>query len=590
MQDNKELLKQDDDILLEVKNLKMYFDITTGFFKTTPLKAVDNVSFKIKRGETLGVVGESGCGKTTLGRSIMNLYNPTSGDIIFDGLSISSYSDLKKIKIEKKNERKDLVFEMNKKVKTYLKEELNGDLSTEENKNKYNYFKTSALAKLQSDMRNLDLWYDKKYEDKKTEIAEEIKIVKDNKEASLTFLKKVEKSSDSKIAEVDAKVKELKEKALADIAEEKKLREPKIEAAKTQKFASMQLLKDKKIQDKVRLKNSSNKKKCKKDNYVEERVMYEKIVADYNVEKSKAYGTYQKSVNEIKAKLKSDIKAARSESEYYLYVDSVNDINAKEKAQLRRIKSSSKYKMKQFRKQCTMVFQDPYSSLNPRMTVQDIIAEPLDVNHLYETKEERRSKVLDLMKKVGLSPEQSTRYAHEFSGGQRQRIGIARALAVNPKFIVCDEPVSALDVSIQAQVINTFEDLQKELGLTYLFIAHDLLVVRHISNRIMVMYLGKVVELAETNELFEGALHPYTISLLSAVPQPDPKSARANKRIILEGDVPSPMAVPTGCPFRTRCPRACAKCKEEVPQLKEVKPGHFVSCILVQEEIKSKSN
>ena len=263
MQDNKELLKQDDDILLEVKNLKMYFDITTGFFKTTPLKAVDNVSFKIKRGETLGVVGESGCGKTTLGRSIMNLYNPTSGDIIFDGLSISSNSDLKKIKIEKKNERKDLVFEMNKKVKTYLKEELNGDLSTEENKNKYNYFKTSALAKLQSDMRNLDLWYDKKYEDKKTEIAEEIKIVKDNKEASLTFLKKVEKSSDSKIAEVDAKVKELKEKALADIAEEKKLRDPKIEAAKAQKFASMQLLKDKKIQDKVRLKNSSNKKKMK---------------------------------------------------------------------------------------------------------------------------------------------------------------------------------------------------------------------------------------------------------------------------------------------------------------------------------------
>ncbi len=590
MQDNKELLKQDEDILLEVKNLKMYFDITTGFFKTTPLKAVDNVSFKIKRGETLGVVGESGCGKTTLGRSIMNLYNPTSGDIIFNGLNISSYSDLKKIKVEKKNERKDLIFEMNKRVKTYLKEELNGDLSTEENKNKYNYFKTSELAKLQSDMRNLDLWYDKKYEDKKAEIANEIKIVKESKEASLTFLKKVEKSSDSKIADVDAKVKELKEKVLAEIDEEKKLREPKIEAAKAQKYASMQLLKDKKIQDKVRLKNSGNRKKCKKDNYVEETVMYEKLVADYNVEKSKAYGTYQKKVNEIKVKLKTDIKAARAESEYYLYVDSVKDIKAKEKAQLKRIKSSSKYRMKQFRKQCTMVFQDPYSSLNPRMTVQDIIAEPLDVNHLYETKEERRSKVLDLMKKVGLSPEQSTRYAHEFSGGQRQRIGIARALAVNPKFIVCDEPVSALDVSIQAQVINTFEDLQKELGLTYLFIAHDLLVVRHISNRIMVMYLGKVVELAETNELFENALHPYTISLLSAVPQPDPKSARANKRVILEGDVPSPMAVPTGCPFRTRCPRACEKCKEEVPQLKEVKPGHFVSCVLVQEEIESKSN
>ena len=316
--------------------------------------------------------------------------------------------------------------------------------------------------------------------------------------------------------------------------------------------------------------------------------MYEKIIADYHIAKSKAYGKYQTTCNEIKQALAADIKNARSKSTYYTYIDTKNDINKECSTQIRRIKSSSKIRMKNFRKHCTMVFQDPYSSLNPRMTVQDIIAEPLDVNHLYSTKEERRSKVLELMKKVGLSAEQSTRYAHEFSGGQRQRIGIARALAVNPSFIVCDEPVSALDVSIQAQVINTFEDLQKELGLTYLFIAHDLLVVRHISNRIAVMYLGKVVELAETDELYNAALHPYTISLLSAVPMPDPKSARENKRIILEGDVPSPLNVPSGCPFRTRCPRACAKCKNEVPELKEVKPGHFVSCLLVQDELLNK--
>jgi oligopeptide transport system ATP-binding protein len=316
--------------LLEVKNLKQYFDISTGMFKSKPLKAVDDISFSIKKGETLGLVGESGCGKTTVGRSILQLYKPTAGEVIFNGVKI--------------------------------------------------------------------------------ETKESIKHLRENAQ---------------------------------------------------------------------------------------------------------------------------------------------------------------------------MVFQDPYSSLNPRMTVGDIIGEPLDVLKLYKNNKERENRINELMDIVGLSSEHATRYAHEFSGGQRQRIGIARALAVEPEFIVCDEPVSALDVSIQAQIINKFEDLQNQLGLTYLFIAHDLLVVKHISDRIAVMYLGRMMELAAADELYNHPLHPYTISLLSAVPIPDPNYARNHKRILLEGDVPSPLNMPSGCPFRTRCQRATDECKEVRPELREVAPGHMVACIHV---------
>ena len=318
--------------LVEVRNLKKYFDINTGFFKTKPLKAVDNVSFDINRGETLGLVGESGCGKTTVGRTLLHLYKPTSGDIIYDG----------------------------------------------------NPIKTRA------------------------------------------------------------------------------------------------------------------------------------------------------------------------------------DIN-------------------EFRKKATMVFQDPYSSLNPRMTVSDIIAEPLDIHKMYKGEAERREKVLELMEHVGLNSEHASRYAHEFSGGQRQRIGIARSLAVNPEFIVCDEPVSALDVSIQAQVINMFGELQDKLGLTYLFIAHDLLVVRHISNRIAVMYLGKMVELCDAATIYERPMHPYSKALMSAVPMPDPKIARANVRIPLSTDIPSPLNAPSGCPFRTRCAHACERCAAEIPAFREIEKGHFVACHRAEE-------
>ncbi len=318
--------------LVEVSHLKEYFDINVGLFRTKPLKAVDDVSFSIKKGETLGLVGESGCGKTTVGRTILHLYKPTAGKIVYDGREISTKED---------------------------------------------------IAMLHT-------------------------------------------------------------------------------------------------------------------------------------------------------------KAA-------------------------------------------MVFQDPYSSLNPRMTVSDIIGEPLDVHDMCKTKEERRDRILELMSHVGLNSEHASRYAHEFSGGQRQRIGIARSLAVNPEFIVCDEPVSALDVSIQAQVINMFDELQDKLGLTYLFIAHDLLVVRHISDRIAVMYLGKMVELAEANEIYDHPLHPYSKALMSAVPLPDPQVARANQRIPLTGDIPSPLNAPSGCPFRTRCPYATEQCAASMPEFKEVSSGHFVACHRTEE-------
>ncbi len=247
------------------------------------------------------------------------------------------------------------------------------------------------------------------------------------------------------------------------------------------------------------------------------------------------------------------------------------------------VKIESKQSIAEYRKKAAMVFQDPYSSLNPRMTIADIIGEPLDIHKMYENKQDRRDRILELMDHVGLNSEHASRYAHEFSGGQRQRIGIARALAVNPDFIVCDEPVSALDVSIQAQVINMFSELQEKLGLTYLFIAHDLLVVRHLSTRIAVMYLGHIVELSEASEIYDHPLHPYSQSLISAVPIPDPKVARTNKRIVLKGDIPSPMDVPSGCPFRTRCRYEEKQCADSVPAFEEVSKGHFVACHRVAE-------
>jgi peptide/nickel transport system ATP-binding protein len=380
-----------DKVILKVENLKKYFPVRAGVFKRTVAQvlAVDDISFEIKEGETLGLVGESGCGKSTTGMTILRLYEPTDGRIIMEEQDTTPW------------------FMKGTTVNKYVK-------------------------KIYSD----------RFEKMKKELGSEEEVIK-----------KLDNQIDKKYAQL----------------------------------------------------------------------------------------YFQNGVSEIRKDLLNNLAEKR----------------------------------RSFRKNAQVIFQDPYSSLNPRMRVLDIIGEGMKVNKM-GTSSEIRDRVANLMETVGLSKDYVYRYPHQFSGGQRQRIGIARALALDPKLIISDEAVSALDVSIQSQIINLMVDLKNDYGLTYVFIARDLAVVKHISDRIAVMYLGKIAELTTKKELFEEPLHPYTVSLMSAIPIPDPEVKK--KRVVLQGDVPSPLNPPSGCRFHPRCPIAKDICSKEEPPLKEVKPGHFVSC------------
>lgn len=381
----------ENNILLKINNLVKYFPVKAGVFRrvVAQVKAVDDISFEVRRGETVGLVGESGCGKTTAGMSILRLYEPTSGQIILDGKDTSYY------------------FVSSKKAKNYLKRQ-----------------------------------YADKFDDLKNQYGSE-------------------------------------EEAIKNISDE------------------------------------------------------------FNKNAAKEY--FENSGK---------------------FMDKMMNMRIKGRVE--------------FRKKAQMIFQDPYSSLNPRHRVKNIVGEGAKINNLVESKDELRAMTEDILKKVGLSADHMSRFPHEFSGGQRQRIGIARALILKPELIICDEAVSALDVSIQAQILNLLDSLQKEFNLTYLFIAHDLAVVKHLSDRVAVMYLGKIVEYTTKDKLFDKPLHPYTVALMSAIPNPDPENK--SNRIILEGDVPSPINPPSGCPFHPRCPIAKDVCSKETPPFKEIDEGHQVAC------------
>ena len=483
------------------------------------VKANDGITLDIYEGETFGLVGESGCGKSTLGRTILQLYHQTYGRTMYYGRSLDDLAPKYVIDTVKNLKAR----------RTKLREleqkrdKLEADYAKLSEKEQYAKHGELDTARKLAEDALLDI----------TKIVGGFLVVDDLDPVIAAY------SKDYAIARKLSSMEEKRQELQVDVDDAEYAKKNAEDAGKSGKDDQLQ-----KAQEKL--------KQC------DDQIAALRAQLDAG----------RKEIEALRAPYANDPEFQK----YEAYRDDGIDLARLEYNEMRRL-----------RRDMQLIFQDPYSSLNPRMTVSDIVGEPLDVHHLYSSKKEREERILQLLGYVGLNSEHASRYAHEFSGGQRQRIGIARALAVNPEFIVCDEPVSALDVSIQAQVINMFDDLQDRLGLTYLFIAHDLLVVRHISDRIAVMYLGKMVELASAEEIYNHPLHPYSKSLLSAVPLPDPKAARANKRIVLSGDIPSPLNAPSGCPFRTRCPYATEACAQSMPPFNEVEKGHFVACHRVKE-------
>lgn len=491
--------KNKENLLLEVDKLKMYFPLQKNFFGKPQafLRAVDNISFKLEAGKTIGVVGESGCGKTTLGRTILKLYEATGGDAIYYGKSV--YDFLPKYYI---NTIRFLV------ITHYKIKALNKKIeSNSKNKDKYKQ-ELEYIYNQTSKVIGAYVLCDKPLELSKSLLK---KIHNDKKLKAYT----------SKLSKLNSKI--IKAKDLAD--EEKKK------------------LVIEKVNTKIEKTNASIKN-----------INEENDIINNNL-------------NALKDSIKNHEKYLDFEQMQYTGLN-IGRLTPKE--------------MRKLRVDVQLIFQDPYSSLPPRMTVGSIIAEAVRV-HKIVPKKEVYEYVLSIMKKCGLQPQFYDRYPHEFSGGQRQRICIARALAVNPKLVVCDEPVSALDVSIQAQIINLLKELQNKLGLTYIFISHDLSVVKYITDKIMVMYLGNIMEIGDTKDIFANPLHPYTEALFSAVPVPNP-DVKMN-RILLKGDIPSPANPPKGCKFHTRCPKCMGVCEFLEPKFLSHGDNHFVCCHLYDEDV-----
>ena len=486
-------------VLLRISNLKQYFPI--GKKKVGKpqayVKANDGISLNIYEGETFGLVGESGCGKSTFGRTLLQLYHQTGGRTVYYGRTVEDF-DLKYVEEifknlpEKKKKCEELLAKVEKLQAEYDK--MPDGTPQEEIAKKA---AGQHLAEADSDAKNhlLDI----------TALIGGLYTLKDAELAEAGKHYTAEYLAMKEIRKLNEEADNAEKVGKSDKAAECRRKIPDLEKKVEEELAEIQKIRD----------------NCPKDAKFEE----------YEQQKD-------------------------------------NGIN---------LANLTDAEMRYLRRDLQLIFQDPYSSLNPRMTVGDIIGEGIDIHKLY-TGKERQEKIYELLELVGLNREHALRFPHEFSGGQRQRIGIARALAIEPEFIVCDEPISALDVSIQAQVVNLLIELQQKKNLTYLFIAHDLSMVKHISDRVGVMYLGNMVEFAESDELYQNPLHPYTKALMAAIPIPDPDTEEQKKRIRLEGEIPSPVNPKPGCRFVTRCRYATEKCHQETPQLEELKPEHFVAC------------